>query len=439
MIENRQFHIKRREFPDARSLPEVIADACGPNVLRWYIARANAHEVVVEATLFDEKPARPDEPGDRPRYPGKHVVLSVVPTGVGCDIGGYAGDASPVTNLLAQATDYLITNPNAVNASDFVGLSRGDNIVYTDGCSMDLFCKGLADLHLPYSNKIGLIIDHCEPSQLDVVLNVLNTVRAVHGVEVTEYVVTGQTIGGRFEENESGGMVGTLDHPEVLFDACDKLLDRGVNAIAITSNIKDLPYEDYARHFEGAFPNPIGGVEAIISYLVTSRYRLPAAHAPLINTRQLDLAHNVVDARGAGEMSSASGLACILVGLRRAPQLHAGPGRGVRDIVNVNNLAALVTPAGCLGGVPSVYAHKYGIPIIAVQENRTIFDVTKASLGLNDVIEVRNYAEAAGVVLALKAGISLESISRPLQTFRFHEETHDTSQEDAADEVAVTG
>lgn len=108
------------------------------------------------------------------------------------------------------------------------------------------------------------------------------------------------------------------------------------------------------------------------------------------------------------------------------------------DIVNVNNLAALVTPAGCLGGVPSVYAHKYGIPIIAVQENRTIFDVTQASLGLNDVIEVRNYAEAAGVVLALKAGISLESISRPLQTFRFHKETHDTSLEDAADEVAVT-
>lgn len=98
MIENRQFHIKRREFSDARSLPEVIADTCGPNVLRWYIAQANAHEVVVEATLFDEMLARLDEPGDRPHYPGKHVVLSVAPTGVGCDIGGYAGDEVAVTS-----------------------------------------------------------------------------------------------------------------------------------------------------------------------------------------------------------------------------------------------------------------------------------------------------------------------------------------------------
>ena len=41
---------------------------------------------------------------------------------------------------------------------------------------------------------------------------------------------------------------------------------------------------------------------------------------------------------------------------------------------------------------------------------------------LEHVIEVRNYTEAAGVVMALKRGISLQSLARPLQTFR-HKET----------------
>jgi hypothetical protein len=437
MIHNRQFHIDRSEFNNPRSLIEAISQACGANVLRWYIAQASESEVIIEATLCDEGILSDGEPGERRYYPGKQVVLSIVPTGVCCNIGGYAGDASPATNLLARAADYLVTNPNAVNASDFIGLNH-ENIVYTDGCCIDLFCKGLADLYLPYSNRLGLIIENCAPAQLDVVFNILNTVRAVHGVEVTDYVLTNRPIGGRFMENGTGAMVGTIDDPQVLFDACDKLLARGVNAIAITSNIADLPAEDYARHFDGEFPNPVGGVEAIISYLVTRRYRVPAAHAPLTNIKQLELSHNVVDARGAGEMSSSSGLACILMGLRRAPQIQPRVGNRVRDIININNLAAIVAPASCLGGVPVLCAQQHGIPVIAVQENRTILDVTKSSLRLPHVIEVRNYAEAVGLLLALKAGISLESISRPLSTVRFHEAALGATQECTTDEVVLT-
>jgi uncharacterized protein DUF3326 len=79
---------------------------------------------------------------------------------------------------------------------------------------------------------------------------------------------------------------------------------------------------------------------------------------------------------------------------------------------------ALVSPASSLGGIPAIYANKHGIPIVAVHENRTILGVPGEKLGLNNVIEVDNYVEAAGVLLALRKGIHLQSVRRPLPTLR---------------------
>lgn len=416
MIQNKQLRIDKSELGGEGSPADIISRAVGGDALRWYVARAAGGEMVVEATVW-EGGVRRLGGGERAHYPNRNVVLSVVPTGIGCSIGGYAGDAAPATGLLAAAADCLITNPNAVNASDFINLDAS-RVVYTDGYCIDLFCQGLVDLHLPYANRVGLVVEKAEGWKLDVIFNVLNTVRAVHGVNVTDYVITDEPIGGRCFENQSGAFAGTVDNPRVLFEACERLLARGVNAIAITSSIADLPLENYAKHFAGQYPNPIGGVEAVISYSVTNRFGVPSAHAPLINIKQLDLAESVVDARGAGEMTSTSGLACVLIGLRRAPQIAPGAGCRVRDVVNVNNLMAVVLPAGALGGIPAIYAQKFGVPVIAVSENRTVFDVTADKLGLDNVIEVRSYAEAAGVLLALRQGISLESIARPLNTLR---------------------
>jgi hypothetical protein len=415
MIRNEQITFERTETGE--SWRRIIEKQIGPNALRWYIARITDDEVTVEATLCDDGLNYSGEPTEEHFYPGKSVVLSTIPTGIGCRIGGFAGDAAPATNLLAATADYLITNPNAVNASDFIGLDNG-NVIYADGCSIDLFCRGLAEFRLPYSNRIGVVIEQSNERDLEVVFNLLNTVRAVHGANITDYVITERPIGGRCHENKSGAFVGTIDNPGVLLDACEKLINRGVSAIAVTSNISDLPMDSYARHFAGEYPNPIGGVEAIISYLITNRFRIPSAHAPMINVKQLDLAHNVVDARGAGEFSSASGLACILVGLRRAPQISPRKNYRVKDIVNLNNLSAIVAPSTALGGIPAIYAQEYSIPVIAVQENRTILDVTSTKMKMDGVIEVRSYAEAAGILLALKHGISLESLARPLNTLR---------------------
>ena len=417
MIENQQLRLNKFEVIGSESMADVIERWMGKSALRWYVSQITDSEIVVEATFFDgEMFDSAETAADRPCYPGKNVVVSVIPTGIGCELGGYAGDAAPATNLLAAAADYLVTNPNAVNASNFISLS--DNVLYTEGLCIDLFMKGAIDLHVPYANKVGLIIEKSSPGQLDVVFNVVNSVRAIYGVDIHDYVITDHPIGSHCVENSSGAYVGTVDRPDVLFAACERLIKNGCNAIVITTNIQDLPPDNYVKHFLGEYPNPLGGVEAVISHLVVNQFQVPAAHAPMINCKELELEHSVVDARGAGEMASVSGLACTLIGLRRAPQIRRERAFHSADVVNVRNVLALVSPASSLGGIPAIYAHKHGIPIVAVHENRTIMEVPGEKLGLKNVIEAQNYVEAAGVLLALQKGIALQSVRRPLPTLR---------------------
>jgi hypothetical protein len=420
MIWNQEYVIMKSRFNRIEELPEVLESETGGNLLRWYISRVSTDGVHVETTRLVQEVSEPEGVKENIKnavYPGKCVVLSVVPTGIGCDIGGYAADAAPSTALLASCTDYLITNPNAVNASDFIFME--DNVLYTEGYMIDLFCKGLVNLYQPYSNKVGLIIEKTGKEELEILFNIINTTLAVHGVNLHDYVITDELIEGRCQQTSSGSYVGGIENPWALFKACEYLIQKGINAIAITSNIKDLPLDNYAEHFDGRHPNPLGGAEAVISHLVCKKYKIPAAHAPMINMKEMKLKNRIVDARGAGEYSSTSGLACILIGLNHAPQVSRQYQGLIKDVVNINNLLAVVTPASALGGIPMLYAARYGIPIIAVKENRTILDLTYDKLKLHNVIVVNNYPEAAGVIKALRKGISIASLYRPLKTLRF--------------------
>jgi hypothetical protein len=421
-IRNTHYTISRSGCPGIESLPGVLAGLASGDeeVLRWYISNVTKDVFVVETTLVTGKgvlAAKGAAVEDLPVYPGKSVVINVVPTGVGCAIGGYAADAAPAAQLLASCCDYLITNPNTVNASNFIHMP--DNVMYSEGYMIDLFSKGEVNLYRPYGNRVGLIVEKAPDKDLEVVFNIINTVRAVHGVNLEDVVITDAPIGGRCEQTGSGAYVGGIEHPGVLFKACEQLIERGVNAIAVTSNIKDLPMDNYAKHFSGEHPNPVGGAEAVISHLVCRSYGLPSAHAPMINVKEMDLSSGIVDARGAGEYASVSGLACVLIGLNRAPQFGLKPVFPVKDAVNVRNLTAVVAPAGTLGGIPMLYAARYGVPVLAVKENKTILDVTASALGLERVIPVNNYAEAAGIVQALRHGIAIPGLYRPLSTLRF--------------------
>ena len=83
-------------------------------------------------------------------------------------------------------------------------------------------------------------------------------------------------------------------------------------------------------------------------------------------------------------------------------------------LTSLNAVGAIVVPASCLGGIPALAAEFNDIPLIAVEENQTLLAVTNDKMQMRNVISVRSYLEAAGVILALRQGISLESLRRPI-------------------------
>jgi hypothetical protein len=132
-------------------------------------------------------------------------------------------------------------------------------------------------------------------------------------------------------------------------------------------------------------------------------------------------ARSTTNPRSSAELISTPHYFSVLKGLARAPRLVAldDLDRPPAGCLTVNSVGAIVAPATALGGLPALAAELHGIPLIAVRENATILSMTAERLGMRDVIEVESYFEAAGVVLALKSGLSLESLRRPIVRAEF--------------------
>jgi hypothetical protein len=71
-----------------------------------------------------------------------------------------------------------------------------------------------------------------------------------------------------------------------------------------------------------------------------------------------------------------------------------------------------------------------GIPIIAVRDNKNRMqnDLTHLPCGRGKLIVVDNYLEVTGVMAALKAGVSLESVRCPLADTALISEVGETSE-----------
>ena len=69
-------------------------------------------QVSIEEDLIFKFDPRRIEPSDQ------FNVVFLVPTGIGAEIGGHAGDAGPAVQLIAQTCDTVVLHPNLVNASD---------------------------------------------------------------------------------------------------------------------------------------------------------------------------------------------------------------------------------------------------------------------------------------------------------------------------------
>lgn len=339
-------------------------------------------------------------------------VVHLIPTGVGAAIGGFAGDATPVAHLLAGVCDRLITHPNALNAANFFDCPA--NAEYVEGAALDAWLAGRWVLRPTRGQRVGLLLDaaiaNAPAGTLESLLNAANAVRAVHGVPLVGYRFTPRPLGCALHTLPSGASAGRVADVAALLEGARALLSDGATAIALLADLgapSDAEEQAYQR---GEGVDPIGGLEAILSHAVVLELGVPAAHAPILPFEAAP--PPVVDPRAAAEYLGHTYLPCILRGLARHPGLVAPAAARAGDLVGPP--AAVVVPAGCLGGPGVLAAHARGVPVLAVRENRTVLQLTAEALGLSGVIPVDNYLEAAGVLACMRAGIDWRTCRRPL-------------------------
>ena len=369
------------------------------------------------------------------------LTLLVIPTGSGCAIGGYAGDGLPAARLLAAASGCLVTHPNVMNGASLYW--SDPRIHYVEGSALDRFAAGELALRPVRRQRLGLLLDAGIEDSLRLRhLQVAEGCRASLGLEIGPVVTTDRPLEVSLSSGPSGMSWGRLGQPDALLRAGERLKALGATAIAVVSRFPDDDGSEALQAYrQGSGVDGLAGAEAVISHLLSGHLGLPCAHAPALAPLEPDPR---LDPRAAGEELGYTFLACVLVGLSRAPDLvnlGDGPGAGASQPAGAGDggslpgpssgadlarraamadpgllwpgtIGAVVAPAGALGGGAVLACAERGVPLIAVA-NPCLLQVTAGALGL-PAIEAASYSEAAGLLLALREGISPAALSRPL-------------------------
>ena len=339
-------------------------------------------------------------------------TLLVIPTGIGCELGGYAGDGLPAARLLAAASGCLITHPNVMNAASLYWSDR--RIHYVEGWALDRFAAGEVALAPRASQRVGVLLDAgIEPELVLRHRQVIDACRASLGIPIGPVLTSELPLGVSLQKGASGSSWGTIARPDVLLRAGEQLVAAGATAIAVVARFPEDPEsEALAAYRAGSGVDALAGAEAVISHLLVRHLGIPCAHAPALLPLPLDPA---LDPRAAAEELGHTFLPCVLVGLSRAPDLVPlvdSLMRGTAPLLHVAQLGAVVAPAGALGGAAVLACAERGIPLISVA-NPCLLEVNAEALGLV-AIPASSYAEAAGLVLALREGIDPAALTRPL-------------------------
>jgi hypothetical protein len=347
--------------------------------------------------------------------PDTFNVVLIVPTGIGAEIGGHAGDAGPITRLFGTVCDHLITHPNVVNASDINELP--ENGLYVEGSVICRLLQGTAGLRRVRSNRVLFVADeHDDESFTEAAINALNAARATYGLDCARIIRLHPEVRLTARYTSTGRAVGRVENLEHLLDALEP--HRGqFDALALASVI-EVPEAWHEQYFasKGEMVNPWGGVEAIYTHAVSMFYDIPSAHSPMLEDEWiLELDSGIVDPRMAAEDISLTFLQCIFKGLQRSPRIVTGEEMRSAGVLTAAEVAALVIPEGCLG-LPVLAALEQHIPVIAVRENQNLMrnDLSLLPWAAGQYTVVDNYLEAAGVLCALKSGIAASSVRRPL-------------------------
>ena len=351
--------------------------------------------------------------------------LLIIPTGIGCSVGGYAGDAIPSARLLAASSGCLITHPNVMNGGSLYWSDR--RIHYVEGYSIDRFASGDLILKTVREQKVGLLIDAgLDKDILQRHLQVADGCRASLGINIGPFVITDEPLEISLNKGTSGSSWGIVENLDSLLRAGIKLKEEGATAIAVVTRFPDdYDSNDLNMYRKGRGVDQLAGAEAVISHLLVKQLNIPCAHAPALSLAPIEFD---LDPRAAGEEVGYTFLTSVLVGLSRAPDLVSIK-EGTRsnpiyqgDYIRIDQVGAAIVPEDALGGAAVLACLEKRIPLICVA-NKTVLDVNCKSLGLSgssnlakssDVYNVSNYIEAAGLILALREGIAIPSLKRPI-------------------------
>ncbi len=341
-------------------------------------------------------------------------TIFIIPTGIGCEIGGFAGDALPAAKLLASASGCLITHPNVMNGGSLS--EKNKNIFYVEGYSLDRFAKGEIGLKSVNQQKIGIIFDLGIDHEILVRhLQVADACVATLGIDVDSYVLTKEPLGIAIHSESNRISGGLIENPDTLIEAGERLINKGITAIAIVAKFPDnLDLIETNLYREGKGVDPIAGVEAVISHLISKFLQVPCAHAPALSPIELN---ENLDPRAASEEIGYTFLPSVLIGLSKAPDLIELTDKNENITLYPSNIESIVVPSGALGGEGVLAGIERGLNIISVK-NKNILKLDNHNLNYPKLIEVDNYFEAAGLILALREGINPKSIQRPLNNIQ---------------------
>ncbi len=339
----------------------------------------------------------------------------LIPTGVGAEVGGHAGDGGPVAKLVGQVTDRLVLHPNVVNGSDINEMPT--NAYYVEGSVICRLLMGTVGVQPVRNNRILAVIDDHEVDVFkNAAVNSINGARATYGVNCQEILFLNPPVKLRARFSASGRAAGRIEHIAGLIEAIESR-NGSFDAVAVSSVI-DVPGEFHQGYFDaaGEMVNPWGGVEALLTHSLSMILGVPTAHSPMFESCEIaECDPGIVDPRMAAEAVSVTFLNCTLKGLHQSPKLVFDHNE-LKDssVLSVEDVSCLVIPDGCLG-LPVLAALEQGIKVIAVRENSNVVcnDLNDLPWDHGQFFRVENYWEAAGVIAALRSGIDPKSVRRP--------------------------
>ncbi len=319
----------------------------------------------------------------------KPIIALSIPTGIGADIGGYAGDFGYIAREFSKHF-YCIVNPNAVNGGILSAINY--DMAYLEGYLFDEFFKGnisFTPKKLYETNKIGVIFDCAIPKNiLNVHLNTISALKMVQGIDTIAIEYTKKPVGVGIEiENDIS--TGTVENPKEIIDCAKKLIKKGAQAIALICFFGEDSEDANYSNAQGI--DPIGGIEAVLSHIITKEFQIPCAHAPAFS--DIDISQKIENPKVSSELISSTYLPCIMQGLSIAPKICKNDGK-----IKNKDVKYLIVPYDAMGSSAVLSSIKEDIKIIAVK-NKTTLNVDCNKLSVEPYKIFNGYKECLTTIL----------------------------------------